>query len=904
MKIYKRLAATIPFLLACLISTSFTTSVDADVRAQLSSQESYVGMPLTLYIQVAGKGNMEPPAIPQIDGLQIEQRGAPNRSSQVSIINGRRTENSSVTYAYQVTPRRAGTFQIPSLEIRTGNLTEKTRPLTFSAITSETGDLMFAEVTGQQKKTFVGQPIELTLKIWMKPYVDQEREIKLSAQNMWQTISNQQTQWGGFTETIENLAKNPENVRVSETLRSDQNGVEQSYYLYELDATLYPKAAGSLPGEDIQIVAQYPTALGKSRDPFESFFGNSPFSNDDFFGRRGFSPFGASLSVTATRPILTQPDVSSIEVTAIPTEGCPPDYRGAVGQYVIATQASPTTVKAGDPISLDMGIRGTGPMELVQAPPLGQLSSLTSGFKVTNEPLAGVVQNDVKVFSTTLRPRNQDVIQIPAIPFSFFDPDLEQFVTVYSNPIEIKVNKADELSMDSIVGTGGLPKSPKNTSKSRESKINLDNHTDAFVLTSAASSTPSGGWLWLLGVPPLLFVTLWVVGRRAGSRRHDDIRRAHRRIQTASNAGTIAEAVQEFANEKLGNQPHEFKTTLDKLSADCNDLAFAGGTTNSLKSLKAQARAIVHSLSKVRMEKAKTWKMPTLERPVRTCAAVTGCVALMALVAYAAGLASSDVIPNATQNDPKTIHISHSQQEALLLEATRAYQQGQKLATQDAAEAKQSFAEATQKYQSLVDSGIQNSKVFFNLGNACLQSDSVGRAIANYHRAIDLNPFDFQSRQNLHRAQTMVQNENEEIKSSEYAWFQETSATFSNGLHSISGTALTVAWFCFWSLMASALFYPIWKMKTLMTAVTFALLILCGSMVARHHKAEKTAVAVIIADDVAMHTGNGKSFAALPGSGLSQGMSVKVLQKRGNWLQVRSSDGAEGWIESDDLEVV
>ena len=150
----------------------------------------------------------------------------------------------------------------------------------------------------------------------------------------------------------------------------------------------------------------------------------------------------------------------------------------------------------------------------------------------------------------------------------------------------------------------------------------------------------------------------------------------------------------------------------------------------------------------------------------------------------------------------------------------------------------------------------------------------------------------------------MVQNESQEIKSSEYAWFQETSATFSSGLHSISGTALTLAWFCFWSLMASALFYPIWKMKTLMTAVTFALLILCGSMVAHHHKAEKTVVAVIIADDVAMYMGNGKSFAALPGSGLSQGMSVKVIQKRGNWLQIRSSDGAEGWIESDDLEVV
>jgi len=42
-------------------------------------------------------------------------------------------------------------------------------------------------------------------------------------------------------------------------------------------------------------------------------------------------------------------------------------------------------------------------MDLVQAPPLAELSSLTTDFKVPSEPLAGFVKGDRKVFSTSIR---------------------------------------------------------------------------------------------------------------------------------------------------------------------------------------------------------------------------------------------------------------------------------------------------------------------------------------------------------------------------------------------------------------------------------------------------------------------------------------------------------------------
>ena len=129
-----------------------------------------------------------------------------------------------------------------------------------------------------------------------------------------------------------------------------------------------------------------------------------------------FAPFGPQLTVESVRPIVADAKVEPIDVLEIPTAGRPADYRGAVVKYHIVTEASPIDVKAGDPIKLLVGIAGTGPMELVQAPPLAELPALTTDFKVPNEPLAGYVQGDRKVFSTTIRPRKEGITEIPADP--------------------------------------------------------------------------------------------------------------------------------------------------------------------------------------------------------------------------------------------------------------------------------------------------------------------------------------------------------------------------------------------------------------------------------------------------------------------------------------------------------
>ncbi len=93
------------------------------------------------------------------------------------------------------------------------------------------------------------------------------------------------------------------------------------------------------------------------------------------------------------------------------------------------------------------------------------------------------------------------------------------------------------------------------------------------------------------------------------------------------------------------------------------------------------------------------------------------------------------------------VALSTNQQQTVLNEAGQMYASAVGLAETDSADAKQLFQTAAGKYQLLVDSGIQNSELYKNLGNAYLQAENLDvrspttsepkysiRAIVNYSR--------------------------------------------------------------------------------------------------------------------------------------------------------------------------
>ncbi|TWT75079.1 BatD family protein [Allorhodopirellula solitaria] len=928
-----------PLFNAILLVIFITAVADAaEIETRISTREAYVGSPIVLQVAISNSSSLEQPSLPTIDGCDIRSAGSPRTSSQITIINGRQSSQRSVTMQYLITPRREGTFTVPSMPFKADDETLKSDPMQFIATRSQTGDLMFVEIEGSKESVFVGEPLDLTLKIWIKPFHDPETGLTLGEGETWTTISAS-TSWGGFSDRMEELSGRGQRPGGEEVLREDSGGQQRSYYLYRIEATVYPKRVGRIDADDVQIVVNYPTQVGRARSPFSGFFDNSFFNG----------PFGSRLAITHSRPIVSEASVDATEVLPIPQQNRPNDYRGAVGTYRILTDASPTSVDAGDPISLRIAIVGTGPMELIQSPPLAEMKKLTKDFKVPAEPLAGYARDDTKFFSTTIRPRHADIDEIPPIGFSFFDPDTKQFETVFSEPIAISVDEAEMLALDSIVAGGG-----RTSPETEEATVaaNLPDYTNqcgTAVLARRQSSAPANWWWAFVILPPIVFAGVAISKHRktigAWGRRILPAKKAClRAIDRARDENEIKHALAEFIQRRCRRRSDAPATgaqsrSQDPLVSAVGSLRLAGMykvaadvetfllpnhsmRTESLASVADTARELVDRVDvatasqptrRIRRNKSPHRASPQpLNTPLNR-----GVGMFLFVVVFAGGAgrlmaaAPDDQVFQASHDiaaspAPQELHsssltLSEDQQATLLDEASDAYEQVTSDA--DAADAKESLTTAKNKYRLLVQSGIHNPGLYVNLANAEMQTGELGYAIANYENALRLDPEHQQARRNLAYADRQRQGATDPPTSEVTIgslWERLIGLVSRQALIGI----LVLSSLTFWGLLTVRIVsqpFPVFAYA----AVPLALLLLSlGMLVVSDSSPSRPYSAVIVADEVSLRAGDGDDYEPIAALSAAAGQRVETIAQRGQWTCIRTESGDQGWVLDRDLAIL
>ena len=917
------IAATTFATIFGIVALSNVVALAQKVDVRISSREAYVGSPVTLEVVIRNAKKYETPVIPDIDGCDIKSAGSPSRSSRITIINGRRSESQNVTLRYKITPKKAGTFEIPRFEVLVDGRKSVVAPIKIVATQSETGDLLFVEIEGGKEKVYVGEELDLTLKIWMRPFSDPEEKITLTEGNMWQMVS-EQTSWGSFGKRLEELSKNNQRPGGEDVFRADEGGNEKGYYLYTIPAQVYPTRPGKISADDVQIVVNYPTALGRSRDPFNDFFGSSSIS------RR--------LTVSSARPIVAEANVDSTEVLPIPTEGRPADYLGAVGEYDIGISVKNKNVSAGDPIVLSLGIRGDGPMELVQAPPLSTFAALTKDFKVADQPLAGFVQHDTKIFSTSIRPRRAGITEIPSIPFSFFDPKTESFKTVYSDPISITVTESEMLALDSIVG-----ESKSNSDLSKNSSVVLvgggpdfTNHTAPSVLESRSNSNGLA-WAFLVSIPALVWLGTLVFCNRGSilarlPRFNSAKTRCRNAIDSASSNEEIVSALVRYVGacfkEPCSSSPAAvgilrttgLQTTANELElffskSERGDFEFTG---RQFEEIQREAKFFTTKIEtefgvsgKVSGRKLKR-RIAGKNKSKRTAHKIAG-LFLLAMIgqfyngSQAIAIAAADDRPIATnesaENEP-AVGLSKAQQLTVFTEANEAYFAAQQSVKTDSAEAMDGFSEASKKYQMLVDSGVKNSKLFANLGNVYMQSGELGRAIANYRMAKWMAPGNRQVESNLKFAVSKIQgapSPKELTTTGRWSMIVQKIRSANDGLVGLVGRTAIL-----WTLgISSVLFWGLWVARNFgwqFSVWSFAwlpmlfLAVALSSVLLDESDFANGPMGVVVSDQLVLRSGNGDHFESLSTIESAQGHSVKVVKRRANWIEIETVDGQVGWV--------
>ena len=549
---------------------TFTSSVDRD---NISINDR---LPLTLI--VTGAQDIGYPDLPVLDDFDILSSSS---SSQFSFINGKMSSSKSFTYI--LIPLREGVLTIPSVTIKIGGKILKTEPISVTVVAAtqpvpppaqqaasprqqappqpgpEAGiaglkDRIFIEVSADKNTAYTGEQITLTFRLYHRGVM------------------------------IDNLQYTPpvttgfitESMGPQREYRDTVNGTV--YDVIELKTALFPATAGNLAIEPAKLTCNLLLRKQRSQrrgDFYDSFF-------DDFFE----DSFVGSYQ---RYPIELESNPVTVTVQTLPAQDKPAIFRGAVGKYDLNIEASPQTLKVGEPINLIMKVSGAGNITQVSEPVLRNLdyfktyqSEIKTEITGRNPQIAGI-----KTFQKILIPQDQTITEVPVIEFCYFDPRQEQYRTIKKGPIPVTVQPAPK--RDSTIVELIKELSPDDKS---QQTIRLLAKDIQFIKKTPGRIIPAGKswhqnfWLWIIIIViPLTIFILTALYISRHTRLQED--RVYAKAKGARKTASLllGEAIKYHRQDNAKEFYHVIAKTVQKFIGDRLNIPPGVVTTAALESL-------------------------------------------------------------------------------------------------------------------------------------------------------------------------------------------------------------------------------------------------------------------------------------------------------------------------------
>lgn len=476
------------------------------VRAAVESESVYVGESFLYEIQIDGSDEITRPDISPLQAdFAVEQLGGRSNNSQsITIINGKmqREVHRGYTFQYRLTPRRKGDVVIPSVSVVVKGQTYRTNEIRLGVNQPvETEDFKL-RMSLSRGSCYVGEPVVLTV-TW---YIGRDvRDFRFTMPPLE----------GDDFDVVDPEVKIDPNKRYYQLQLADGQVVAekgtgeidgQTYATISFRKALFPKRSGTIAIPQATVECSAVTGATRGRDLFDDFF------NDNFFG----------MSRGALKRYVVPSNALSLSVRELPAAGRPANFAGHVGDYKISASASPTDVSVGDPITLKITLSGPDFLGKVDLPPLAQQPELATYFKIPDERADGRVVGRTKVFTQTIRAKNENVKEIPPIAFSFFDTKSGAYRTISTDPIPISVRATRVVTAVDAEGTTAGPMGSPLESWKEGIAYNYEGPAVLRPQTAGIlSALESLSWLAAFFVPPAAFAGL-LAARTARRRREEN----------------------------------------------------------------------------------------------------------------------------------------------------------------------------------------------------------------------------------------------------------------------------------------------------------------------------------------------------------------------------------------------
>ena len=491
----------------------------AGFTASLNRDTITLGEQATLSLKFDGVQPQDAPVVPDVPGLQFQYVGP---SSSFSFINGQ--TSSSITYNYIVAPQRDGEFVIPGMRADVNGQQFGSLPLKLTvskvnapsaAIVNSGGAVAFLKFNFPRNTIYVGEPEVGRLELYLRDDVQNFGNFQLTGAST-----------DGFS---------PGKIAELQSQRRRVQVGNRVYTVIPLAVPLTATRTGALTlGPFTASAVVVLPSQNNGGDPFIRQFFNQ----------------GEQKQVTlATDPV-------SVKSLPFPEQNKPANFTGAVGNFTMTVTAGPTNVTVGDPITVRVQISGRGALEAVSLPP----QDARRDFK-TYPPTSKFEPDDqfgfqgTKTFEQIISPQNADVHELPALTFSFFNPDDGQYHTLTQPAVPLVVKAAGASPMPTLAAA-------KNTAPENQTPQDIlpikENPGTLATATPPLVTRPV--FLAAQAVPVLAFLAAFVWRKRTDNLASNPRLRRQRAV-----AQLIASGMDDLKKYAAENQPDEFFATLFRL---------------------------------------------------------------------------------------------------------------------------------------------------------------------------------------------------------------------------------------------------------------------------------------------------------------------------------------------------
>lgn len=214
------------------------------------------------------------------------------------------------------------------------------------------------------------------------------------------------------------------------------------------------------------------------------------------------------------------------------------------------------------------------------------------------------------------------------------------------------------------------------------------------------------------------------------------------------------------------------------------------------------------------------------------------------------------------------------------------------------------FTGAVAKYRQVIDMGIENGIVYYNMGNAFFKDGKLGETILAYERALKYLPRDEDVKTNLEFANLLSANkENKEKRANFFALFKNFLKTFTVNEWTYGFEILYAILFFFGIIKVFAKRERIKKVAGIILIAILPIGCFLGIATGlRIYWTHFSKEAVVIEKTIKVHSGPAKSYTLL--FSVPEGAKLFIHQERANWLQVTLPNGYNGWINSQSVGII